>query len=131
MRFNASKYYVMCLSKKRNNIEKDYILNNYVLGNVNHQEHLGVQLSDDLKWSHHIGTATKKANKILGVVRRNLRPCSHILKETAYKTIVRLHLEYASTVWDLHLKKDINSWTECNVAQPDSCQTITITLRAP
>ena len=99
----------MHLSKKRNNIEKDYTLNNCVLGNVKHQAYLGVQLSDDLRWSHHIGTATKKANKILGVVRRNLRPCSRILKETAYKTLVRPHLENASTVWDPHLKKDINS----------------------
>ena len=105
MRFNASKCYVMHLSKKRNNIEKDYTLNNCVIGNVKHQAYLGVQLSDDLKWSHHIRTATK----ILGVVRRNLRLCSRILKETAYKTLVRPHLEYASTVWDPHLKKDINS----------------------
>ena len=80
MRFNASKCYVMRLSKKRNNIEKDFTLNNCVLGNAKHQAYLGVQLSDDLKWSHHIGTATKKAK------RRYLRPCPRILKETAYKT---------------------------------------------
>ena len=106
---NNNNNNVMCLSEKRNNFEKDYTLNNCVLGNVNHQVYPGVQLSDDLKWSHHIGTATKRAYKILGVVRRYLRPCSRILKETGYKTLVRPHLEYASTVWDSHLKKYINS----------------------
>ena len=41
-----------------------------------------------------------KANKSLGFVRRNLYPCSERTKRSAYVTIVRPNLEYATAVWD-------------------------------
>ena len=49
----------------------------------------------------------KKARKVLGVVRRNLQPCSSRLKEIAYQTLVRPHLEYACSAWDPYLQKDV------------------------
>ena len=42
------------------------------------------------------------------VSRRNLRRCPAILKESAYISLVRPTLEYAASVWDPHLAKDIN-----------------------
>ena len=43
----------------------------------------------------------------LGFLRRNLSSCPEGVKEAAYKTIVRPHVEYASSVWDPHLKKHV------------------------
>lgn len=69
--------------------------------------YLGVQLSRDLSWSTHINGITTKASRTLGFLKRNLRCCPRKLKETAYFTLVRSRLEYCSTIWDPHLKKDI------------------------
>ena len=44
---------------------------------------------------------------MLGLLRRNLRCCSRKIREKAYIGLVRSHLEYCSTVWDPHSKKDI------------------------
>ena len=41
---------------------------------------------------------------MLGVVRRNLYSCPEKLKETAYISLVRPHVDYASVVWDTHQK---------------------------
>ena len=57
-------------------------------------------MSQDLKWNHHIGKVTSKANCTLGFVRRNLRVKSRLLKERAYFTLVRPQFEYSSTIWD-------------------------------
>ena len=43
---------------------------------------------------------TSKANKTLGFIRRNLGKCPTDIKDRAYKSLVRPHLEYASAVWD-------------------------------
>jgi hypothetical protein len=65
---------------------------------------MGVTISDDLKWESHINNICGKANKTLGFLRRNLK----IVKAQACKSLVRPSLEYACSVWDPHLKSDIN-----------------------
>ena len=55
-----------------------------------------------------------KANRFLGFLRRNVAKCPEKIKEQAYCAFVRPHLEYASTAWDPHLKKDI---TQLEVVQ--------------
>ena len=47
-----------------------------------------------------------KTNKSLGSIQRNLWNCSKNVKETAYTSLVRPKLEYASAAWDLFLKKE-------------------------
>ena len=48
----------------------------------------------------HINQCVSKAKRVLGLVCRNLRPSNTDLKATAYKSLVRPHLEYGCTVWD-------------------------------
>ena len=80
-----------------------------ILTEVNHHPYLGVELSDDLSWSKHIAKITGKANRSLNFISRNLYDCPQNIKDTAYKSLVRPNLEYASPVWDPHLKKEIAS----------------------
>ena len=54
----------------------------------------------------YIGNITSKANKLLGFLRRNLKIRNESTKENAYKAIVRSNLEYCSTVWAPHTKKN-------------------------
>ena len=78
-----------------------------VLDLVIHHSYLGVELSRTLDWSHHVNNKVMKANRSLGFLRRNLSSCPEGVKEAAYKALVRPHVEYASSVWDPHLKKHV------------------------
>ena len=69
------------------------------LETVHYYLYLGVELSEDLGWEIHINKVTSKANRTLGFLRRNIYRCPQDIKEQAYKSLVRPHLEYASAVW--------------------------------
>ena len=51
---------------------------------------------------------TGSANRTLGFVRRNIKTRMSKVRETAYNTLVRPQLEYASAVWDPHNKNRIS-----------------------
>jgi len=60
-----------------------------------------------LKWDKQCSQAVKKANKMLGVIKRNF---TDRFKETImplYKSLVRPHLEYCVPIWSPHYQKDI------------------------
>ena len=107
MQFNPSKCYVMHMSLARNPHHHDYTLCNQKLQVVSSHPYLGVHLQDDLGWNTHIGHATSKASRMLGVVRRNLYRCPENLKQTAYVSLVRPLIEYASVAWDPYQKGHI------------------------
>ena len=65
---------------------------------VSQHPYLGVELSSTLDWSNHINSKANTANQTLGFLRRNLGTWPESIKELAYRTLVRPHLEYASHV---------------------------------
>ena len=56
-------------------------------------------------WDGQVASVVAKANKSMGMLRRNLKIASINTKETAYKALVRPSLEFASSAWDPYLKK--------------------------
>ena len=91
----------MQLTKKlTNNIKASYTLKGTVLENVESIKYLDVTITSDFKWNTHIINVCTKANRTLGLLRRNLYSCPQDVKEAAYKTMVRPILEYGSSVWD-------------------------------
>ena len=64
---------------------------------------LGVTISDDLRWNHHVADITGRANKLLGLLRRNLSTGDRRVKEAAYLGLVRPLLEYASQAWNPYM----------------------------
>ena len=88
------------------------------LAEVKHHPYLGVELSNDLTWATHIAKITQKANRSLSLISRNLYDCSQKVKETAYISFVRPNLEYASSVWDPTLKKEINALEKVQESSP-------------
>ena len=76
----------------------------HILSTVHQYPYLGVKLSEDLGWETHINKAISKANKVLGFLRINISKCPQDIKEKAYLTLVRPHLEYSSAVWDPYRK---------------------------
>ena len=65
--------------------------------------------SNYMLFSPHVNNIVSKASKILNFVKRNLYKCSPSIKATAYISLVRPILEYASSAWDPHLLKNIYS----------------------
>ena len=53
----------------------------------------------------HIDQTCKKASKVLGFLKRNLKHC---VKDRAYTSLVRPKLEYCSTIWNPHTTSNIN-----------------------
>jgi len=76
--------------------------------------YLGVKISHDLRWNHHIDYVTAKANSLVRFVRRNININNPEIKERAYKTLVRPILEYSSTVWDRHTTTAVKRLSQCN-----------------
>ena len=109
MRFNAAKCYIMTINRGRSSSSFFYQLCSTVLSSVTNEKYLGVLISQDLSWSHHIQGVVSKAKQKLGFLRRNLRGCPADLKKLAYISMVRSSVEYASIIWDPHLGNDISA----------------------
>jgi len=108
MRFNETKCYLMSMHRQRVPSTFNYSLNNHFLKKVEDNPYLGVQISENLKWSTHVNKVCNRASSILGFIRRNLRHSNKNFKEQAYISLVRSILDYASIVWDPYLHKDID-----------------------
>ena len=98
MSFNSTKCYTMHVTHKTNILTRDYNMNGNVLETVKHRPYLGVEISNDLSWAQHIKQTSNKANKMLGLLRRNIHSCSKDVKDIAYKTLVRSKLEYCGGI---------------------------------
>ena len=109
MSFNPSKCKTICISNKKAPPQRKYEFCGVYLEQVQSIKYLGVILNDDLKWSNHVKSISGKASKVMGMVKRNFWNCPQKVKVTAYTSIVRPMLEYASAAWDPHLQKDIAS----------------------
>ena len=102
MEFNPSKCQVLHIAWSRKPINRNYTMHGQVRESVEHARYLAVEISSDLKFSHHINRVTANASKSLGFLKRNIKT-----KQAAYKTVVRPQLEYASSNWSPYTKKDI------------------------
>ena len=101
MEFHPGKCNSMFITRARSLFEHRYTLKGHILEDVKEARYLGFTVSSNLTWNTHIGNITSKANKLLGSLRRN-----ESTNENAYKAIVRSSLEYCSTVWAPHTKKN-------------------------
>ena len=108
MEFNPSKCQVVHITRPRRPINTTYSMHGQVLDSVDSARYLGVDITSDLSFTQHINRTTANASKSLGYLKRNILTKNPAIREAAYKTIVRPQVEYASTVWSPHSKKDIN-----------------------
>ena len=69
--------------------------------------YLGVIFDSHLKWNTQCCHMASKATHVLNLLRHSLFGCHSAVKSLAYKSIVRPHSEYASTVWNPHTSSDI------------------------
>ena len=97
MIFNPEKYYTLHMYKPKTYSKWTtwYIMDGVTLKAVSHHPYPGVELQRDLKWKTHIDNITSKANKTLGLIKRNLHKCSQEVKVKGYTNLVSTKLEYS------------------------------------
>ena len=108
MEFNVGKCKCMKLGKLSKAVEYNrYIMGGKELEITKEERDLGVITTDNFKSSQQCNTAAKKANRVLGMIRRVINTRSAKVLLPLYKALVRPHLEYAVQAWSPHLVKDI------------------------
>ena len=103
--FNAEKCKVMHFGK--NNPEHYDVLNNHVLEKSEQEKDLGVIIEKKLKFHAHTAAAVKKANQVLGLIKRSYHSRDSYTIKTLYKPMVRPHLEYGNAIWGPNYSGDI------------------------
>ena len=84
-----------------------YTMGNRPLKETEEEEKdLGIWIHKSLKTSTQCAAAVKKANRVLGMIKRNFAYKSRTVILKLYKSLVRPHLDYCMQVWNPHLIKD-------------------------
>ena len=99
--FNSIK--CKCMYYGRNNPKHEYHFYKgteaHKIAECSEEKDLGVIFDDTLKFDLHINAAIKKANSMLGLIRRNFKYIDKDIFLKLYKALVRPHLEYGQSIW--------------------------------
>lgn len=106
LEFNPTKCSTMHIGHRNPKVK--YELNGHELKETDVEKDLGVLISQDLKPAHHIGVIAAKANRMVGLIRRNFNYIDVEMCKTLYVSLVRPHLEYAVQSWSPYYRKDID-----------------------
>ena len=105
LKFNTEKCHVLALGKFENIVYTPLQLYDDELEHVFKEVNLGVTVDAELMFQEHISAKIKKANSIVGLIRRSFSFLNCHLFNKVYITFVRPHLEYAQAIRAPHLKK--------------------------
>ena len=101
MRYNAGKYGFVQFWF--NNLGHTYHVGNTDLSETTKEKDLAVMMHISLKVSKQCAAAAQKENQALGMIKRIFALRSREVITKLYKSLVRLHLDYAMQVWSPHL----------------------------
>ena len=110
LRLHPEKCVTMRITSQRvqtNLSDGFYNLDQRKLKIVEIEKDLGVHIDNKLTFEEHINLIVKKANSLLGMIRRSFVHLDATMFKQLYVSIVRPHLEYAAPVWNPHVKKMI------------------------
>ena len=108
MDFNIAKFHLLSVTNRRKSSVRHYSVDLQELSSVAKYDYLGFRYWRDLRWNNHCSSTASKASRMLGLIRRTLKPCCSVVKELVYLSVVVTPIvEYATTVWNLYTTKDI------------------------
>ena len=79
------------------------------LDQVKEEKDLGVLIDNELKFHKQTAAAIKRANSVLGLIKKLFTLLDVSTLPLLYKSLVRPHLEYANVVWGHYYKEDIKA----------------------
>ena len=104
----SEKCFLLSISKDQNTSNThDFYLNNQKLTSEVIAKDLGIFISYDLKWEHHVNHISKVSSSVSYQIRKSFKSRNIWTLIKLYTTYVRPKLEYNSPVWSPYLKKDI------------------------
>ena len=106
MSFNASKCKVMHIGKQLGTGPYEYVINGQKLEVVTKEKDLGIILSNNLKVADQCAAACAKANKMLGLINRNIENKNKFIMLQLYKSLVRPHIDYCTVAWSPYYVED-------------------------
>jgi len=104
MKFNKGKCRVR--QPERSNLVQQYRLETDMLESSSVKKNLGDLLDNKLTMSQQCALAAKKANGILGCIKKSVASRSREVLIPLYSALMRPHLEYCVQFWAPHFKKD-------------------------
>ncbi|XP_050691060.1 uncharacterized protein LOC126982828 [Eriocheir sinensis] len=109
MNFNQEKTELLRCGPNQNikNATKLYTEGGHKIVPQSHVKCLGVHLSSDTTFTHHIMTTVKKAKAMAGRVLRTFSSREPLVMLTLWKSLVQPILDYCSQLWSPHKKGDI------------------------
>ena len=99
---NIIKFLILNIRRINGDINEYYITTDKgdeILKNVESIKDLGVIFDNKLAFKVHITDKIKKANTVLGLIKRNFRYLDGKTCLLLYKSFVKNQLEYASCTW--------------------------------
>ena len=99
----------MCVTYARDHTSYPYKLSGCTLQSVTETVDLGVSLTSNLSWNTQTQKVVNKANKNLGLLKRNVGPGNKEVFSRLYKALVIPILEYAVPLWSPYLQKNIDA----------------------
>ncbi|KAI8484174.1 hypothetical protein Bbelb_381280 [Branchiostoma belcheri] len=97
LQLHPDKCKVMCIRSPQSKVKLPPIyIEGELVEEVTSYTHLGVTMHYTLRWKEHAETVSSKSNKVLGLLSKLQSKLPREALETAYNTLVRSKLEYAS-----------------------------------
>ena len=91
---------------RRNQPCMEYYMEGHKLEKCQEEKDLGILVSDDLKVGTQCNQAFSKANRMLGILKRNIVNKTPLVMVNLYKTLIRPHVEYCISAWSPYYVKD-------------------------
>ena len=107
LKFNPTKCHVLHIGK--NNNKYVYTINDEPVTPVEEEKDLGCMMHKSLKIEANVNYCIKKANKMLGLIKRTFSYLNKDIFLVLYKTYIRPLLEYCQQALSPYLAKDINA----------------------
>ena len=108
--FNPCKSKVMHVGRTNQRIQYsllDTAGERHSLSHSDLEKDLGIYVDDMLSFDHHIETTVKKANNVVGLVRRTFVFLDEKTFCLIFKAVIRPLLEYCNSIWHPHLSRHV------------------------